>query len=175
MLLVASWLLVASAPGAASEFKPWGIETAPVLALDQLDGPGIALAELRSSPVIVHFFATWCAPCIEEMASLNALAVRGTSSPAILAVNVGEVDARVRSFFRDRPVSFPILLDRDRATMKAWKVESLPTSFVLDRDLKPALKTEEPLDWTSPAVAAALAALPSTQSRSKQRGEETSQ
>ncbi|MGO4816110.1 TlpA disulfide reductase family protein, partial [Cupriavidus sp. 2MCAB6] len=77
----------------------------------------------------------------------------------ILAVDVGEVDARVRTFFRERPVSFPILLDRDRSAMKAWHVEGLPTSFVLDRDLSPAFKAEEPLDWTGPAVIPALTRL----------------
>lgn len=174
-LLVASWLFVVGASGAASEFKPWLAETLPTLALERLDGPAIDLAELRGRPVIVHFFATWCAPCIEEMASLNALAATAKGSPAILAVNVGEVDARVRNFFRDRPVAFPILLDRDRITMKAWTVEGLPTSFVLDRDLKPALKSEAPLDWQSPTVTAALAALFFAPPKNNQREEETSQ
>ncbi|RYE32863.1 MAG: hypothetical protein EOP23_10700 [Hyphomicrobiales bacterium] len=57
--------------------------------------------------------------------------------------------------------------------MKAWQVEGLPTSFVLDRDLRPALTTAEPLDWTSPSVAAALAALPSTSPRNNQMERET--
>ena len=165
--------MIVCTPCAADELRPWPAETVPALALSQLDGPGIELAEFRGKPVIVHFFATWCAPCIEEMASLNALAATGKGSPAILAISVGEVDARVRNFFRDRPVAFPILLDRDRGAMKTWQVEGLPTSFVLDRDLRPALKAVEPLDWTSPSVAAALAALPATPTKSNRGEKET--
>lgn len=173
ILLAAVSLAIASTACAADELHPWPAETVPVLALSQLDGPGIDLAEFRGNPVIVHFFATWCAPCIEEMASLNALAAAGKGNPVTLAISVGEVDARVRNFFRDRPVAFPILLDRDRSAMKAWQVEGLPTSFVLDRDLRPALKAVEPLDWTSPSVAAALAALPATSPKSNRGEKET--
>ena len=173
ILLAAVTLLAAGISSKADEFRPWPAETVPALALSQLDGPGIDLAEFRGTPVIVHFFATWCAPCIAEMASLNALAAARKGSPAILAISVGEVDARVRNFFRDRPVAFPILLDRDRSAMKTWQVEGLPTSFVLDRDLRPAFKAVEPLDWTSPSVVAALAALPATSPKSNRGEKET--
>lgn len=159
MLLIASSLVLASTSGSAEELRPWLAETAPTLVLDRLDGARIDLAGLHGGPVIVHFFATWCAPCIEEMASLNALAAQQSVQVTILAVDVGEVDARVRTFFRERPVSFPILLDRDRTAMKAWHVEGLPTSFVLGHDLSPALKAEEPLDWTGPAVIRVLTQL----------------
>ncbi|MGO4402811.1 TlpA family protein disulfide reductase [Bosea sp. RAF48] len=138
---------------------PWSDEAPPELALGRLDGPAIDLADLRGRPVIVHFFATWCAPCVEELASLDALAERLGTGATILAVDVGEVEARVRNFIRQRPVRFPILLDRDRAAMKRWRVEGLPSSFVLDRDLRPVSLTAEPLDWTSPPVLTALEAL----------------
>lgn len=167
--------LLCSCPATSSELRPWRSNAHAPLELDQLDGSRADLSAFRGRPVIIHFFATWCAPCIEEMASLNALAAKGEAAPAVLVVNVGEVDTRVRNFFRQRPVVFPVLLDRDRSALKAWKVEGLPTSFVLDRDLKPALKTEEPLDWTDSSVTAALAALPSARSRNDNGEEETPQ
>lgn len=159
LVVLCSFGWACNAAATAEDLRPWLEEKAPPLALDQLDGLHIDLAELSGRPVIVHFFATWCAPCIEEMASLNALAASPETDAAILAVDVGEVDARVRTFFRERPVTFPVLLDRDRAAMKRWRVQSLPMSFVLDRNLQPALQIEGPLDWASPTVARTLAAL----------------
>jgi len=147
---------VATCGAGAVQLEPWREAVAPPLALDRLDGKAVELSRLRDKPVIVHFFATWCAPCIEEMASLDAFAGRMDGKVAVIAVDVGEVDARVRNFFRQRPVRFPILLDRNRSAMKLWRVEGLPTSFVLGRGLRPLLTTEKPLDWSSPPVRAAL-------------------
>lgn len=163
LLVLAGLVSCGAAPRAtAGNLLPWSGEGPPPLVLDRLDGPAIDLAEFRGRPVIVHFFATWCAPCIEEIAALDALATRLGAGVTILAVDVGEVDARVRNFFRQRPMRFPILLDRDRAAMKRWRVDRLPTSFLLDRDLRPVSLAVEPLDWTSPPVQAALEALTGT-------------
>lgn len=120
LLVLAGLVSCGAAPRAtAGNLLPWSGEGPPPLVLDRLDGPAIDLAEFRGRPVIVHFFATWCAPCIEEIAALDALATRLGAGVTILAVDVGEVDARVRNFFRQRPMRFPILLDRDRAAMSA--------------------------------------------------------
>jgi hypothetical protein len=56
-------------------------------------------------------------------------------SVTIVGVDVREVDGRVQRFFAGQPVSFPILLDRDRSVSKAWQVSILPTT--LDGDLVP--------------------------------------
>lgn len=124
--------------------------------LDVLDGDKVLLEDYLDKPVVVHFFATWCEPCVEELGALERLANRKDSDIAILAIDVGEIDARVRNFLRKHPVSFPVLLDRERAVTKQWKVTALPTSFVLACDLMPVLHVRGDIAWDSPEVATTL-------------------
>jgi hypothetical protein len=82
------------------------------------------------------------------MASLQRLALHYAGQPlTIVAVNVAEVAPRVARFFESQPVSFPVLLDSDRAITKAWQVEGLPTTVVLDPALTPVLVAAGDLDW----------------------------
>jgi hypothetical protein len=71
----------------------------------------------------------------------------GASDLAVLVVSVGEPDDRVRRFFASMQLSFPVLLDRERQVAKAWHVETLPTTFVLNRELEPRLMVEGEFAW----------------------------
>lgn len=95
------------------------------------------------------------------MTSLSALAERHTSGQpvAIVAVDFGEVPERVRRYFAKAPANFPILLDVSRDAAKAWGVETLPTTFVLDKRLRPRFRAVGDLDWMRPDVLATLDAL----------------
>jgi peroxiredoxin len=123
-------------------------------------GMPLTLHEQRGRVVLVHFFATWCEPCREEMASLSRL-VHGPHGKriAVVAVSVAEVPVRVRRFLDTAPVSFPVVLDADRAVARAWGVDILPTTFVLDPALRPKLLVEGDLDWSRPDVLAVLMAI----------------
>lgn len=132
----------------------------PALSLPSLDHGWQELAASRGRPVLVHFFATWCAPCRAEMAGLARLAARMKERPfALLAVDVGEVPVRVRRFFEADPVPFPVLLDEDRAALKAWKVVALPSSFVLDASQTLRLYAGGPVDWDDPEAVRLLDSL----------------
>jgi thiol-disulfide isomerase/thioredoxin len=129
----------------------------PNFALSDLDGSPHELKQQAGRVVLVHFFATWCEPCREELSSLSQLAERpGSEPPSVLAVNVAEVPARVRRFLESAPVNFPVLLDADRGVTRAWGVSVLPTTFVLDRELLSRLFVEGDLDWTRADVLAAI-------------------
>jgi peroxiredoxin len=96
----------------------------------------------------VHFFATWCEPCREELPALRRLVQRTDPNEfSALAISVAEPDSRVRTFIENLPVNFPVLLDRDRSVAKSWGVYALPTTFILDRELKPRLFVETDYDW----------------------------
>ena len=128
----------------------------PTFALPDLSGSPLDLQQQAGRVVLVHFFATWCEPCREELASLSRL----TQGPlgervSVLAINVAEVPLRVRRFLDAAPVSFPVLLDTDRRVTRAWGVGVLPTTFVLDPDLKSRLFVEGDVDWSRVDIIAA--------------------
>ncbi|MCB1413349.1 MAG: TlpA family protein disulfide reductase [Xanthobacteraceae bacterium] len=135
----------------------WTGHGKPAFLLDDLHGQPRSLRDFAGRAAIVHFFATWCEPCTREMASLQRFAASARNRPlAVVAIDVAEVDLRVRAFFETMPVDFPVLLDRDRAVARAWRVSALPTSFVLGADLVPRLYAEGDIDWASATTRAAI-------------------
>jgi len=140
-----------------AQLSRWAGAPQPLFTLDDLQKEPVPLAELRSDVLIVHFFATWCEPCREELPALRRLVERSDSRRLrVVTISVAEVDVRVRNFVEKTPVNFPILLDRDRSVAKAWNVSALPTSFILDRDLRPRLFIEREYDWDNFDVPRAL-------------------
>ncbi len=143
----AAWPLRATAT--ATELQPWRGNRQPAFALPDTNGVNISLEAARGQVVLVHFFATWCEPCREELPALNRLTARANGAIKVLAISVAEVDPRVRRFIESTPVNFPVLLDRDRAVAKAWDVSTLPTTVALDTNLRPRFVVEADFAWDS--------------------------
>ena len=133
----------------ATDLQRWNGGNQSTFTLPDSRGAAVALDSERGHVVLVHFFATWCEPCREELPALNRLAARASGTVKVLAISVAEVDPRVRRFLETMPLDFPVLLDHDRAIAKAWNVSTLPTTFVLDADLHPRLVVETDFAWDS--------------------------
>lgn len=138
---LAQWWLDASAPAA-----PAGVrvaregEAAPDPALRDLEGRERHVAEWRGKRVLVNFWATWCAPCREEMPALDA-AQRDFAANGVEIVGIALDDAdAVREFLGQTPVAYPILLAPADAPNPAIAFGNtrgaLPYSVLLDADGK---------------------------------------
>jgi peroxiredoxin len=119
----------------------------PDFSLRDLNGKNVPLQAYRGRTLLVHFFATWCVPCREELPALGRFFDRSANSASVLAISVGEPDQRVKRFFAQTPVNFPVLLDPDLAVAKSWKISALPTTYILDADMKPVLVVEDEFPW----------------------------
>jgi peroxiredoxin len=152
-------LLLAALPSAAQALKPAG-EPAPALELSALDGKLHRLSDYRGHAVLVNFWATWCAPCREEMPSLERLraSLEGRRF-VVLAVNLAEPEARIRRFLQAVPVGFPILLDRDASAAKRWQAKLLPATYIIGPDGAIRYRHLGELDWSKPEVRDAILAL----------------
>ena len=130
-----------------AEWLPWR-KLVPGFSLSAIGGEAPRLDALGGRIVIVHFFATWCAPCRAELPALQRFAARTDSERlTILVIAVGEPEMRVRRFRDELALTLPILIDGDRAVTKAWQVALLPTSVVLGPDLSARLGIEADIAW----------------------------
>lgn len=147
-------------PGTAAALQPWSGPPRPAFQLKDIEGKTLTLPDYRGRPVLVHFFATWCEPCRPEMQALERLARRPEAQALrIVSISVNEPGSRVRRFFEAMPVSFPVLLDDGRETAKAWGVDTLPTTYLLDADLVARLHVERDVAWDRLDIASILDAL----------------
>ena len=146
-------LLAFALPAHALELKPWTGGATPPLELSDLDGKTHRLADYRGRAVLVNFWATWCEPCREEMPSFERLrAALESQRVTVLAVNLAEPEARIRRFLDTMPLGYPVLLDRDGTTARAWQARVLPATYILAPDGTIRYRHLGELDWSSAEV-----------------------
>jgi thiol-disulfide isomerase/thioredoxin len=148
--LAAAWLGRGDAPriaagpvppplkGGMGEFSHFAAPL-PVPPISFLDGEGrkLGLGDFEGRVVLVNFWATWCAPCVREMPSLDRLQ-EGLGGPqfAVLALSLDRQGKEaVEPYFAEHKLGhLGVYLDPEGEAFRAWRGQGVPTSFLIGRD-----------------------------------------
>jgi peroxiredoxin len=106
----------------------------PELGLVDLEGKRIDRAALAGKVVVVDFWATWCAPCKQELPVLQRLYERyAKQGLVVVAVSVDKDATNVRKFASELKLSFPVLHDAKHDVAGRFDPPRMPSSFIVDR------------------------------------------
>lgn len=103
---------------------------------------------------IVHFWASWCAPCVHEFPQLIELSNQMNGKLFVIAIsgdsNQKEIDVFLKSFPEAIAAkNFKIVWDSDKQILKRWNVNKLPESYIYNQDKKMVKRISGAIDWTT--------------------------
>jgi thiol-disulfide isomerase/thioredoxin len=96
-------------------------------------GGALSTDGAKGKVMIVDFWATYCTPCAKEFPKLQALADKHGGALVVYALSEDESTDGISSFVRKTGVRFPIGWDSNNAISQRYKLDKMPTSFVVDR------------------------------------------
>ena len=119
------------------------------------DGQSLELSAFHGRVVLINFWATWCAPCLAEMPSLNRLQIAlGGEDFQIITIATGRNEtADIDSFFTNQNIShLTRYRDPNLRLALALGAGSLPTTVLMDRDGFIIARLQGEADWDSEAA-----------------------
>ncbi len=136
-------------------------EAAPKVAFSNPDGGQITLAKFHGVPVLINFWASWCAPCVKELPTLDKVAAahREDGRLAVVAINQDDGPPASVAAFLTKLNARDLGAYQDSKTKLsgALRAEVLPTSILFDANGKEVWRFIGDLDWTSAEAAKLLA------------------
>jgi thiol-disulfide isomerase/thioredoxin len=130
---------------------------APTFLFENPDGEPATFAEFKGKPLLVNLWATWCAPCVAEMPTLDALAAQQDDVQVIaLSQDMGGQD-KVEAFFAERKFAkLEPYIDPELAMMAELKLDTLPTTILYDADGRVVWRMTGMEEWNGERAAKLL-------------------
>lgn len=141
--------------------QPARLSAAPDFTLQNLHGQPVRLRQFEGKLVFLNFWATWCAPCLVEMPSMERLYQTFKQTEfVLLAVSLDRQEgSAVESFVQDMQLTFPILLDPTTEVGRSYGVRGLPTTYLIHPDGQLIGAAVGARDWARTEAKALIAGL----------------
>ena len=111
-------------------------QSAPDFSLNNADGQKVSFSDFKGKAVILNFFASWCPPCRAEIPDFVELQ-KAYAGKGFTFIGVSLVDAKESKDFASKMnINYPILVDDGKVSALYGPVRSIPTTFVIDKDMK---------------------------------------
>lgn len=116
--------------------KEWGFSSD--FSVNDISGKKVTLSNfIEKGPVLLHFWATWCKPCLEEMPHLSGIYEKYKDKGFTL-IAVSTDDARtankVKTYIRGRKYNFPVIIDSEQDIQNAYRVQDvMPSDFLINK------------------------------------------
>lgn len=109
-------------------------QPAPDFTLPLIDGGELVLSELRGRPIVLNFWASWCAPCFEEAADLERAWRRYMGDDVMfIGVDIQDVDESARAYLEEFDITYPNGHDDDGRITVDYGVIGIPVTFFVNR------------------------------------------
>ena len=158
-LIILAAALAASGARADAPIETAAPQPLPPLVFETLDGQPASLADFAGKVVVLNLWATWCAPCREEMSSLDRLQARFADRDlVVLALSVDRAGPeRVQKFLDEVGVThLHVYRDPKAAATRAVRVPGLPATILVDRKGQEVGRVLGIAQWDGPAAVAAV-------------------
>lgn len=112
----------------------------------------VRLQDLRGKIVVLNFWTTWCAQCIEEMPSLEQLQKQMGSKVTVFAVSTDDDNEAYHKFLKKYGFDFLTVNDQQKKSAELYGTTGQPETFIIDPSGVVRRKFIGPVNWTSPEV-----------------------
>jgi thiol-disulfide isomerase/thioredoxin len=144
----------AAGTGASWQF-PSQPRPAPDFTGTTLDGKPLELAQLRGKTVLLHFWASYCRPCLDELPHLQALQQRCDKKQFVIitvAADPEDDEATVRRTIQRLSLTLPVIHANSLAIRQAYAIRFIPTTYLIAADGKLLARLTGMGNWRDPAL-----------------------